>query len=310
MNRFFYENGITYPPPENTIKNIDQCCTDIIAANVTLEVKQRFATYMQAQWNYHSNAVEGGSITWEEVQMMMNGHVKINLAKPAGDVMEMLGHIGLVHRLYQELPAINERNVKSMHREIIADPWYSSKDRQPGEFRRDDVYTWDQRGERVDFYPWPEVGNAMHHLMNWYRAKQERIDTNADPSKHIFDKIFGNRYLHPVMVAIEFHRRFEQIHPFLDGNGRLGRILMNIILMHNNYPPLIIDKLHFSEYCNLLGNAHQADTDPTENQAPYLNPYYNFMASQLLTSSIVMKRFYTMPRFNPQGPEISAFGWL
>ena len=56
----------------------------------------------------------------------------------------------------------------------------------------------------------------------------------------------------PLQKAALFHGKFEKIHPFEDGNGRVGRLLINIILLNNGYPPLIIRKTHRVSYFNAL----------------------------------------------------------
>ena len=57
---------------------------------------------------------------------------------------------------------------------------------------------------------------------------------------------------HPIRLAADFHARFEKIHPFEDGNGRVGRILINAILLENSYPPLIIRKTMRMSYFSSL----------------------------------------------------------
>ncbi len=60
--------------------------------------------------------------------------------------------------------------------------------------------------------------------------------------------------LHPFVLAVIFHHKFEKVHPFMDGNGRTGRMLMNVILMNNNYPPMIISRKDRSEYLDCLSS--------------------------------------------------------
>lgn len=65
--------------------------------------------------------------------------------------------------------------------------------------------------------------------------------------------------LHPFVLASMFHHKFEKIHPFSDGNGRTGRMLVNIILLQNGYPPLIVRKKNRKQYLNVLQKADKAD---------------------------------------------------
>lgn len=65
----------------------------------------------------------------------------------------------------------------------------------------------------------------------------------------------NKKKLHPLVLASAFHQKFEKIHPFSDGNGRTGRMLMSYILLKNSYPPAIIRKMRRSEYLDALSEA-------------------------------------------------------
>jgi Fic family protein len=68
-----------------------------------------------------------------------------------------------------------------------------------------------------------------------------------------------NKALHPFVKAVLFHHKFERIHPFADGNGRTGRMLMNYMLVKEGYPPCIIQKKKRQEYIKALRHADHAD---------------------------------------------------
>lgn len=70
--------------------------------------------------------------------------------------------------------------------------------------------------------------------------------------------------LHPLVLAALFHQKFEKIHPFSDGNGRTGRMLLNYILMKENYPPLIIRKSRREDYLDSLSIADKTDINNIE----------------------------------------------
>ena len=65
----------------------------------------------------------------------------------------------------------------------------------------------------------------------------------------------NKKNLHPFVLAVIFHHKIEKIHPFLDGNGRTGRMLMNYILIRAGYPPSVIYKKNRDEYLDALGSA-------------------------------------------------------
>lgn len=83
--------------------------------------------------------------------------------------------------------------------------------------------------------PAPYVKTDMGILLKWYNDNEKR--------------------LHPLVLAAIFHHKFEKIHPFMDGNGRVGRMLLNYVLMKKNYPPLIIRKKFRAEYLGALRKA-------------------------------------------------------
>ncbi|HIH58478.1 MAG TPA: Fic family protein, partial [Nanoarchaeota archaeon] len=65
--------------------------------------------------------------------------------------------------------------------------------------------------------------------------------------------------LHPLVLTTIFHHKFEMIHPFFDGNGRTGRILLNYILMNNNYPPMVIHTKIRNNYLLALRKADKSN---------------------------------------------------
>ena len=80
--------------------------------------------------------------------------------------------------------------------------------------------------------PAPYVKTDMDLLLKWYNEYKKK--------------------LHPLVLAILFHHKFEKIHPFMDGNGRTGRMVLNYLLLKNNYPPLIIHKKTHENYLKAL----------------------------------------------------------
>ena len=97
----------------------------------------------------------------------------------------------------------------------------------------------------IHFYATQEETPArMGDLMRWYR---ESIGPRA--------------ILHPVIIAAIFHHRFTDIHPFDDGNGRMSRLLMNLILMQRGYPPAVLQTQNRNEYLFALRTADQGNAD-------------------------------------------------
>lgn len=104
-------------------------------------------------------------------------------------------------------------------------------------------------GDSVTTAP-ENVERELKNLLNWNKANEKTM--------------------YPFQRAFEFHARFESIHPFLDGNGRTGRLIMNKILLQNKYPPIIIYKENKLGYFNALKTAQEG----------YARKYYQFMFEQ------------------------------
>jgi len=90
-----------------------------------------------------------------------------------------------------------------------------------------------------DATPAPYVKTDMDLLLKWYKENGKKF--------------------HPLVLATMFHHKFEKIHPFMDGNGRTGRMLLNLILLKNSYPPLIIHKKIRKEYLEAMRKADEGD---------------------------------------------------
>jgi Fic family protein len=98
--------------------------------------------------------------------------------------------------------------------------------------------------------PPEKVIEELTNLLNWYKLNKNK--------------------LHPLILAFEFHKKYEMIHPFIDGNGRTGRLIMNKILMSAGYSPIIIYKANKLAYFNALEKTNEGKS----------KNYYQFMLEQ------------------------------
>ncbi|MCK5283373.1 MAG: Fic family protein [Nanoarchaeota archaeon] len=94
---------------------------------------------------------------------------------------------------------------------------------------------------RFEASPYQYIKADMDILLAWYKKNRKR--------------------LHPLVLGTVFHQKFEKIHPFFDGNGRTGRILLNHILLKESYPPLIYRRKNRAEYLNSLSKADKCNLD-------------------------------------------------
>ncbi len=110
--------------------------------------------------------------------------------------------------------------------------------------------------------PAPYVKTDMDLLLKWYEQNKKQ--------------------LHPLILATIFHHKFEKIHPFMDGNGRVGRALLNFILLNNNYPPLIVHKKKRENYLRALRIADSSDLSKA-NQENY-KKLVDFIVEEMIDS--------------------------
>ena len=96
-----------------------------------------------------------------------------------------------------------------------------------GKYRTEEIWVLTDTGEKYE---------VCNHL------------SIAEEMESFFDWLFSERNEHPVITASEAHNRFVAIHPFLEGNGRTGRLIMNLVLLQNGYKPVIIYSLHKEKY--------------------------------------------------------------
>jgi len=163
------------------------------------------------EYTYNSNAIEGNTLTLRETDLVLRG-LTID-QKPLKDHMEAVGHkeaFDFVTELVKEKCEINERVIKQIHYLVLAD-----KKDDRGVYRRLPVRIMGAAHEPVQPYL---IVPKMEELLRNYLASEEHIVTKL----------------------VRFHIEFEGIHPFIDGNGRTGRLLVNLELMKAGYPPIDI----------------------------------------------------------------------
>ena len=252
-------------PLKEKLNRIDELQADIFAAGeLSAEVKKRINYKFRLDWNYHSNSMEGNTLTKEETRSVMVGNITVG-GKPYKDVAEMRGHDDVVQEILKIGKGevrLSEKRVKEIHRSIMyeEDP---KKRTEIGEWKSKDNYVLNYKGERFDFKPRSEVADEMHSLLNFLNAKIDRLEV-------------GKEDLHPLVVAAKFHLRFVTTHPFYDGNGRTARLLTNLFLIAQGFPPIIIRTEEKEKYNRYLADIQAYGGSP--------NLFDEFMADLLIRS--------------------------
>lgn len=172
---------------------------------------ERLNEEFTVEYTYNSNAIEGNTLTLRETDLVLRG-LTID-QKPLKDHMEAVGHkeaFDYVRELVKENAPLTESVIKQIHYLVLAD-----KKDDRGVYRRIPVRLMGAHHEPVQPYL---IGPKMEQLLLDYAASEAHIVTKL----------------------ARFHIEFEGIHPFIDGNGRTGRLLVNLELMKAGYPPIDI----------------------------------------------------------------------
>jgi len=181
------------------------------------------------EWTYHSNAIEGNTLTLKETKVVLEG-ITIG-GKPLREHFEVINHkeaIDYVEAIVQNQEALSEWQIKSIHHLVLK----NIDDRNAGQYRQENVVIAGAEHLPPDYI---KVSDAMAGLMAWYGSSSE---------------------LHPVECAARLHVDFVGIHPFVDGNGRTSRLLMNFELMRRGFLPVIIPVENRLAYYDALDTAH------------------------------------------------------
>lgn len=206
-------------------------------------------------WNYNSNAIEGNKYTLGETEVAIM-HGLTARAKPLKDYLDIEGHQEAVHylsELVREREVLTEASIRKLHELLLVKPHEVDAETpdgqptrkliQPGRYKTEPNHVR-TKTEEIHYYASPiETPPLMEQLVAWYRKEL-------------------NGAIHPIEMAAIFHHRFTAIHPFDDGNGRLGRILMNLILMQRGYPPAVVQVSQRDDYLLALQAADSGNVDP------------------------------------------------
>ena len=190
------------------------------------EVQRLYEDFM-IEYTYNSNAIEGNTLTLRETDMVLRG-LTID-QKPLKDHMEAVGHkdaFYFVVDLVKEKAELTEYVIKQIHSLVLAD-----KPMDKGTYRKVPVRILGAYHEPVQPYL---IESKMHELLQNFKNDKTNIAEK---------------------LAL-FHINFEGIHPFIDGNGRTGRLLVNLELMKAGYPPIDIKFTDRKRYYDAFDSYH------------------------------------------------------
>jgi len=200
-------------------------------------VLKRLREEMDPEYIYNSNAIEGNTLNLNETRLVLEEGVTIK-GKPLKDHLEATNHLEALEYVYQLSKGkfhITVEHLLRMHRIVLR----GIENEFSGRYRPGQV-----RILGADFLP-PnalKVPELMESFVKW--MKESAANTNI------------------IEYAATIHYRFVWIHPFIDGNGRVARLLMNLMLIRVGYPPAIVLNNDRKKYYHALGRANRGDFQP------------------------------------------------
>ncbi len=176
-------------------------------------------------FTYESNALEGNSLTLKDVAIVIHENIAIN-GKELREIYETRNSRKVVDLILKRKFKVTKSDVLKIHSMLVRDMDI------PSGYKIVPNYL---HGRQVITTAPEEVQQQMAELFTWFEENRKKM--------------------HTLQLAAHFHAKFERIHPFEDGNGRVGRFLLNVILVNRGYPPLIIRKTQRVSYFNALEDA-------------------------------------------------------
>jgi len=236
------------------------------------EQENKIMQKFRLDWNYHSNNLEGNSLTYGETKALLFFGVTAQ-GKPLKDHFEVTGHneaINMVIDVVNGDYPLTQNFIRELHTLLLKESYQvdaqtpegnpTKKWVKVGEYKSSPNHVKTKTGEMFYFATPEETPSKMADLIDWYNNRIEAADLN------------------PILLAAEFHYKFIRIHPFDDGNGRTARILMNFILMKFGYPPVIIKTEDKQNYFAALRLADVGE----------IEAFVNYIAINLVRSLEIM----------------------
>lgn len=237
--------------PKKQLEEVEACKLHFNSVFKKLDInsKDEFLHDFIVDFSFNTASLEGNTITLKEAENLLLDQ-KTPKNRTLREVYDLQNTKRVFLRYYELLPKkLTHKLIQDIHDALL-----ENIDVRKG-YRTQDIRV---TKSRFSSSPARYVKIDMDLLLDWY-----------DKNKII---------LHPFVLATLFHHKFEKIHPFADGNGRTGRMIANIILLQNDYPPLIVRKKNRKNYLDALQVADKVDVTDISKDA-YL-PVLQFMSQE------------------------------
>lgn len=198
---------------------------------------------------YNTNAIEGNTLTLKETDLLLNKGITPQ-GRTLREINDHLNSKEVFYYLMKENHLINNETIILIHDKLM-----NNIDERKG-YRTSNVRVI---GARFKSSPFQYVQIDINLLLRWYNKNKNK--------------------LHPVILTSLFHHKFEKIHPFFDGNGRTGRMLINLMLMKNGIPPIILSNKQRKRYYSVLSKVDEIGLIEISED---FNPLVKFISTHVI----------------------------
>jgi cell filamentation protein, protein adenylyltransferase len=245
------------PSREEVLRTLDRAVDDLRDAG-GLPLPAEADAIWDGIWYeevHHSTAIEGNTLVLKEVERLLRDGKPVG-GKELTEYLEVEGYARAAQWVYAQAvhaahdwptpDLINLTELRQIHKLVVEPAWLHAPPESldphegPGSFRRHDIRPF---GGGMTPPPFPEVSALVHDWLH---------DANRGPTARE----------HPMVFIADLHARFERVHPFRDGNGRVGRLATNLLLVRHGYPPAVVYKRDRARYLTSLQRADRGDAGP------------------------------------------------
>ncbi|MCR4336139.1 MAG: Fic family protein [archaeon] len=222
---------------ESTLFEVEACKLHFttVFKNFDSLTQEQMMNGFLIEYAVNTTSIEGNTITLKEAYNLLEDGLT-----PKGKTLREIYDLQNTKKVFEKLDFkkdISHDLIKNIHADLLEN--IDSRT----EYRAKDIKIIHMKFKASSFYL---VSKDLDLLIRWYKQNKKKM--------------------HSFVLAVLFHHKFEKIHPFFDGNGRTGRMLMNFILLKSNYPPLIIQNKHRFEYLDALNTADTPFINQTEKK--------------------------------------------
>lgn len=199
-------------------------------------IVNRLREQFLVEWTYNSNAIEGNTLTLQETELVLRNGITVG-NKSLNEHFEVINHkagIDFIYKAIQKKVKFSKTFILNLHELILT----KINDENAGVFRRTQVRILGSR----HIPPNPlKINSLIEEMVSWYYENYSKLSVPE--------------------LAAWIHFKFVHIHPFIDGNGRTARLIMNLVLIQHGYPPAVILYLDRKKYYRVLREADNGKMD-------------------------------------------------